>query len=232
MTPLWPGRRPAPNQVWRRQAREALFGTNWLGPVAVLTPIAPIYSSLSGDGKAVNGWWPSAVRNDALIVKIPQSSAAMDALFALRPESLVTFIGLAGALSGQAPGAVVDPSAAFLATPRILDGRAAPTATISIDHRTYPTKPTVEGVTAATVRCLAESTLLHRKLSPIADCVDMESAYIFSASAAAGHQARCLLVISDPNQNGAVFHSDIAQLRPSLDQVCESVLSELAEGIR
>lgn len=235
MMPMRPDRTTTtaaiPNEAWRLQARRALFGTDWTGECAVFTPIAPIYRRLSGDRMDMNGWWPSVVRNDALIVKVPQGSAVIDAVVALPRHAMITFVGLAGGLRGQSIGAVVDPSAAFLADRRDLDSPAAPAATLSTVRRTYPVKPSLEGVAAATVRCLTESTLLHDKLSSIADCVDMESAHIFGTSSLAGHRARCLLIVSDSNRDGAVFASDITQLRPSLDQVCDSVLSELSEGI-
>jgi hypothetical protein len=221
-----------PDEAWRRKARMALFGTDWNGRSAVFTPIAPMYRRLVGESIAMNGWWPSAIRNDALIVKVPQGSAVIDAVVALPQNTMVTFVGLAGALRGQPTGAVVDPSVAFLADPRDLDLSATPTATLSTVRRTYAVNPSLEGLAAATVRCLAESTLLHERLSSIADCVDMESAHVFGASLLAGHHARCLLVVSDSNQDGAVFASEVTRLRPSLDQVCDSILSELVEGIR
>jgi hypothetical protein len=221
------------DETWQKRARTALLGLDWSGRSAVLTPIHRIHTRLSAGATEHDGWWPTAVLGDAVFVEVPQGSVVQDLLFALPRGTAVTFIGLAGGLRGQDIGSVLDPVSA-IAPPR-------PTRAASrwpavgwrrAGRRTYPVASKTPGVEAATVSCLTESTLRHRQLAHVADCVDLETGHLFAASQRAGQLLRCLLVISDHNADGAVFTSSLDHLDPALGQLCETVREELTGGHR
>ncbi|MGQ4421749.1 hypothetical protein ACN6LL_007153 [Streptomyces violaceoruber] len=218
-----------PGEQWRRRARMTLLGCDWLGPEVVLTPIRSIHTALARGGTECDGWWRTSLLGDAAVVHVPQGTAAKDIVFALPQATRVTFVGLAGGLRNQTIGTTVDPESAFIAHPSAAaEGQSADLSFHS--RRSHPAKPLQPGGVVATVGCLADSTLLHRQLAGAADCVDMESAHLFSAAALTGHQMRCLLVISDHNRNGDVFTSNPEHIAGAIDDLCQSVHEDLTGG--
>lgn len=217
-----------PDEQWRQRARTTLLGCDWLGPEVVLTPIRSIHTALARGGKECDGWWRTSLLGDAAVVEVPQGTAAKDIIFALPQATRVTFVGLAGGLRNQSIGATVDPESAFLANP--VGQSALPLNLSSLSRRSHPAKPAASGAVAATVGCLADSTLLHDRLVGAADCVDMESAHLFSAAALAGQYLRCLLVISDHNRDGDVFTSTPQRIAPAIDEICRTVRGDLTGG--
>ncbi|MGP4113996.1 hypothetical protein ACTWP5_24190 [Streptomyces sp. 4N509B] len=216
------------DEAWQKRARVAFLGRDWRGQFAVLTPIRRIHTRMSVDATQQDGWWPTCVLGDAVFVEVPQGSVVQDLLFALPRGTAVTFIGLAGGLRGQRIGSVLDPVSAIAPSRTARVGERWLTGGWRrAGRRTYPAASQTPGVEAATVSCLAESTLRHRQLVHVADCVDLEAGHLFAASPRAGVALRCLLVISDHNAGGAVFTSRLEQLDPAIDQLCESVRAEL-----
>jgi hypothetical protein len=217
-----------PDEQWRKRARTTLLGCDWLGPQVVLTPIRSIHTALARGGKECDGWWRTSLLGDAAVVEVPQGAAAKDIIFALPQATRVTFIGLAGGLRKQPIGTTVDPESAFLANH---SGQLAlPAKLSSYSRRSHPAKPATPGAVAATVECLADSTLLHDQLVGAAACVDMESAHLFSAASLAGQYLRCLLVISDHNRDGDVFTSTPERIAPALDEICRTIRRDLTGG--
>ncbi|MET7295387.1 hypothetical protein ABZS79_25155 [Streptomyces griseoloalbus] len=220
-----------PDEQWRRRARMTLLGCDWLGPEVVLTPIRSIHTALARGGTECDGWWRTSLLGDAAVVHVPQGTAAKDIVFALPQATRVTFVGLAGGLRNQPIGTIVDPESAFVADPSAAaQGSAVPADSSFRSRRSHPAQPVQPGGVVATVGCLADSTLLHHQLSSAADCVDMESAHLFSASALAGHQMRCLLVISDHNRDGDVFTSTPERIAGAIDDLCQSIHEDLTGG--
>ncbi|MGX1909320.1 phosphorylase family protein [Streptomyces phaeochromogenes] len=220
-----------PDEQWRRRARMTLLGCDWLGPEVVLTPIRTIHTALARGGTERDGWWRTSLLGDAAVVHVPQGTAAKDIVFALPQTTRITFVGLAGGLRNQPIGATVDPVSAFIADPTNgVSGQQPCPPDLSLHSRSHPAKPLSPGAVAATVGCLADSTLLHEQLTDVADCVDMESAHLFSAAALAGHQVRCLLVISDHNRHGDVFTSTPERTASAVDDLCQSIQEDLTGG--
>ncbi|WP_406336343.1 hypothetical protein OG814_32080 [Streptomyces zaomyceticus] len=216
-----------PDERWRRRARITLLGCDWLGSEVILTPIRSIHKALARGGTECDGWWRTSLLGDAAIVEVPQGTAAKDVVFALPQATRITFVGLAGGLRNQPIGTTVDPVSAFVA-----DLSALPEGWSSHSRRSHPANPLAPGAVAATVGCLADSTLLHQQLAGAADCVDMESAHLFSAAALAGQHLRCLLVISDHNRDGHVFTSNPEHTAPAVDDICGSIRGDLTGGKR
>ncbi|MDT3400087.1 hypothetical protein RKE29_26255 [Streptomyces sp. B1866] len=214
-----------PDEQWRRRARMTLLGCDWLGPEVFLTPIRSIHTALARGGKECAGWWRTSLLGDIAVVEVPQGTAAKDIVFALPEATRVTFVGLAGGLQNQPIGATVDPESAFIAaSSATAEGPSAPAMNLSTYcRRGHPAKPLASGAVAATVECLADSTLLHDQLVGAADCVDMESAHLFAAANLAGQHLRCLLVISDHNRDGDVFTSDPERITPAIDEICQTI---------
>lgn len=220
-----------PDEQWRRRARMTLLGCDWLGPEVVLTPIRSIHTALARGGTECEGWWRTSLLGDAAVVHVPQGTAAKDIVFALPQATRITFVGLAGGLRNQPIGTTVDPVSAFIADPSGgVSGQSPLSTDLSFHSRSHPAKPLVPGAVAATVGCLADSTLLHNQLTGAADCVDMESAHLFSAAALAGHQVRCLLVISDHNRDGDVFTGTPERIAAAVDDLCQSIQEDLTGG--
>ncbi|MFJ9356978.1 phosphorylase family protein [Streptomyces mirabilis] len=220
-----------PDEQWRQRARMTLLGCDWRGREVVLTPIRSIYAALAHGGTECDGWWRTSLIGDAAVVHIPQGTAAKDIVFALPQPTRITFVGLAGGLRNQPIGTTVDPESAFIAEPSAgTPSQSMFPAGSSFHARSHPAESLKPGGVAATVGCLADSTLLHHRLASTADCVDMESAHLFSAAAIAGHQMRCLLVISDHNRDGDVFTSTPEQIAPAVDDLCQSIQEDLTGG--
>jgi hypothetical protein len=208
-----------PGAQWAIRARTALFGTDFRGHNAYLTPFAHVYRHLVANADSLDGWWTSAAGPDgSLYVHVPQGTAMLDAVYALRPGSQITFIGLAGSLAGHPVGTVLEPRAANVAPP--LQANIVPDQAL----RTH-SAPTIAATAYATsVSCLAESTQRHRELAAYADCVDMETGHLFAAARDCGHTARSLLVVSDSNTSGAVFTSDFAAMQAAFDHLCDLLI--------
>lgn len=219
-----------PDEQWRRRARRTLLGCDWLGPEVVLTPLRSIHTALARGGTECDGWWRTSLLGDAAVVHVPQGTAAKDIVFALPQATRVTFVGLAGGLRNQPIGTTVDLGSAFIASVAVV-GQSAVLADSSVhSRRSHPAKPLGPAGVAATVGCLADSTLLHHQLAGVADCVDMESAHLLAAAALAGHQMRCLLVISDHNRDGDVFTSTPEHIAAAIDDLCQSIQEDLTGG--
>lgn len=194
----------------RRRYRRTLFGQSCSPPLATLTPIAAIYSAL-GEGEAFEGgWWPSKLVHGALAVLIPQGSPAVDAVCALEPDTRVTFLGLAGALGSLAPGNVVEPRAALLAGSR--------------HARTASVIPTYADATVATVTSLNESLQRKVTLRREADCVDMETGWIFAASNRQDREARAVLIVSDHLFGPSLHEIDLSVYQPAVHRVVHELL--------
>ncbi|MEU4347131.1 hypothetical protein [Streptomyces sp. NPDC023838] len=226
-----PNQVQVPDEQWRRRALMTLLGCDWRGCELVLTPIRSIHTALARGGTECNGWWRTSLIEDAAVVHVPQGTAAKDIVLALPQPTRITFVGLAGGLRNQPIGTTLDPESAFIAEP----SAGAPSQStfpvgLSFYARSHPTKSLLPGGVAATVGCLADSTLLHQRLASTADCVDMESAHLFSAAALAGHQMRCLLVISDHNRDGDVFTSTPERIAAAVDDLCQSIQEDLTGG--
>lgn len=221
-----------PDDQWRQRARMTLLGRDWRGPEAILTPIRSIHTALARGGTECHGWWRTSLLRDAAVVEVPQGTAAKDIVFALPRGTRVTFVGLAGGLRNQPIGTTVDPVSAFVAAPTAaaVSRSAVPAGLSSHSRRSHPAKPLAPGAVAATVECLADSTLLHHQLADAADCVDMECGHLFSAAALAGQHLRCLLVISDNNRDGDVFTSTPERTAPAIDEICQTIRGDLIGG--
>jgi hypothetical protein len=224
----------APDERWRQRARRTLLGCDWLGTEVALTPIRSIHTALARGGRECDGWWRTSLLGDAAVVEVPQGTAAKDIVFALPPATRVTFVGLAGGLRNQPLGTVVDPESAFVAdssaTAVVQPASPMNMNLSSCSRRSHPVRPLAPGAVAATVSCLADSTLLHDQLMGAADCVDMESAHLFSAAAIAGQHLRCLLVVSDHNRDGDVFTSRPEPIAPAIDEICQTIRRDLTGG--
>lgn len=218
-----------PDGKWRQRARTTLLGCDWRGTEAILTPIRSIHTALARGGTACDGWWRTSLLGDAAVVEVPQGTAAKDIVFALPQGTRVTFVGLAGGLRNQPIGTTLDPVSAFIAEPSAaaLGRSAVPADMLLRSRRSHPAKPLTPGAVAATVGCLADSTLFHHQLAGAADCVDMESAHLFSAAALADQHLRCLLVISDHNRDGDVFSSTPERIAPARDEICQTIRADL-----
>ncbi|GHE11358.1 hypothetical protein GCM10010339_70690 [Streptomyces alanosinicus] len=220
-----------PDEPWRRRARMTLLGCDWRGREMLLTPIRSIHTALARGGTERDGWWRTSLIGDAAVVHVPQGTAAKDIVFALPQPTRITFVGLAGGLRNQPVGTTVDPESAFIAEPSAgKPSQLTFPADLSFHARSHPTKSRLPGGVAATVGCLADSTLLHHRLASIADYVDMESAHLLSAAALAGHQMRCLLVISDHNRDGDVFTSTPERIAAAVDDLCQAIQEDLTGG--
>ncbi|POX43014.1 hypothetical protein C3486_01985 [Streptomyces sp. Ru73] len=208
-----------------------LLGCDWRGRAVVLTPIRSIHAALARGGTECDGWWRTSLIGDAAVVHVPQGTAAKDIVFALPQPTRITFVGLAGGLRNQPIGTIVDPESAFIAEPPAgKPSQSSFPARLPFHARSHPTKSPLLGGVAATVGCLADSTLLHHLLASTADCVDMESAHLFSAATLAGHQLRCLLVISDHNRDGDVFTSTPERIAAAIDDLRQSIQEDLNGG--
>ncbi len=198
---------------WRALARTTLFGQQSLPARIVLTPFASLLDRQSGV-ETEDGWWRVRRTRDVALVKVPQGSAAADAVLALEPGHEVTFIGLAGTLRGDdiPPGSLVEPGVAVA-----FDGTTG--------NRTWSRATTLPEVRIATVRSLADSTLQHAALARDFHCVDMEAAWVLSAAARAGCLARALIAVSDANSEGAVFRTGFARVQALLDEALDRALS-------
>jgi hypothetical protein len=208
-----------PGAQWAISARTALFGTDFRGRAACLTPFAHVYRQLAAKADALDGWWTSAAGPDgSLYVHVPQGTAMLDAVYALSPGSQITFIGLAGSLADHPAGTVLEPRSASVAPP--LRVSVAPAQAL----RTHPTPAIAATAYVTSVSCLAESTQRHNELVAYADCVDMETGHLFAAARDCGHTARSLLVVSDSNTSGAVFTSDFAAMQTAFDHLCNMLI--------
>ena len=208
-----------PGASWAIKARRALFGTDFRGHTAYLTPFAHVYRRLVAEADALDGWWTSAVGpRGSLYVHVPQGTAMLDAVYALVPGAQITFVGLAGSLAGHPAGMVLEPGSASVAPSR--RGAIAPDQAL----RTHPAPRIAATAYATSVSCLAESTQRHRELAAYADCVDLETGHLFAAARDCGHTARSLLVVSDSNTSGAVFTSDFAAMQSAFDHLCHLLM--------
>lgn len=191
-------------EVWRRRARRALFGTEAITRRVILTPFASVLDAVPGTERG--GWWRVRCGGALTVIHVPQGSAVADAVLALAPGHEITFVGLCGTTdTGTRTGSIVDATRAIA-----FDG--------TVGKRNWASASRASSVTLHTVRNLADSTTRHRDLAAPGTCVDLESAWVLAASRVASCQARALLAVSDNNQDGAVFASDSAQVALWLEE--------------
>jgi hypothetical protein len=197
----------------RRRHRHAFFGESMSTPIAVLTPIAAIYDEFGIGGPIRGGWWPCKVLDDeTMIVLTPQGAPVIDALCALEPNVRVIFIGLAGALSALSPGDIVEPSVATLAHSR--------------HPRTSLTPPSYADARVATVTSLNESLQRRHLLRARADCVDMETAWLFATAQRQSREVRAILVVSDHLFGSTFVETQIAVFRAAIQRVTHDILKD------
>jgi hypothetical protein len=175
---------PYPPQV-RAEARRCFFGVSEIIQCAVLTPISALYNYIGEQIPPVTSatWWPSRHGAGILHSLVPQSTAVLDAICALEPSTEVVFLGLAGALGVHSVGDIVEVETA------LLDGLRAPRTST----RPYEFTPT----TLKCVGSLAETISHWQLLATQAECVDMETGYVYAACEAQKKTATSILVIAD-----------------------------------
>jgi uridine phosphorylase len=197
-------------RAMRRRHRQTFFGDGHSKPLAVLTPIKAIFDELAA-GEPVNsdGWWPCKVLDNALVALTPQGTPAVDALCSLEPGVQVIFVGLTGALRDLSLGDVVEPSVAVV-------GRRC-------YRRTSPSALSYGNVTVATVSSLNESLQRRKLLREQADCVDMETAWVFACARNHGRNVRAVLIVSDHLFHETYIETSLADLYPSIRRVAQEI---------
>jgi len=172
---------PAFAQDTRAAVRRCVFGHPDAPKRVVLTPIRSFFEPLAAGLVRHGGWWPSAGRDDVLVVLVPQSGAVLDAVCCLEPGTEIVVAGLTGSLGRLPLGAIVEVEAALWYGRRFARSSRQPMRfpPAVVDH----------------VECLAES--YHRWSTSVADCVDMETALVYGAAQAQTMTATALLIVSD-----------------------------------
>ena len=165
----------------RPSVRRCVFGHADAPNRVVLTPIRSFFEPLTAGLNRLGGWWPSAARDDVLVVLVPQSSAVLDAVCCLEPGTEIVFAGLTGSLGRLPIGAVVEVETALW--------YGQPFARSSRRPMRFP--PAI----VDHVECLADS--YHRWSESVADCVEMETALVYGAAQAQAMTATSLLIVSD-----------------------------------
>jgi Type I 3-dehydroquinase len=204
----------------RRRHRQTFFGDSRSKPFAVLTPIKKIFDEIAGDEPVNgNGWWPCQFLNNTLLVLIPQGAPSIDALCSLEPNVQIIFVGLAGALRGLSFGEIVEPSVAILGRRRY--------------RRTSSSPAVYRDVTVGTVNSLNESLERRNLLREQADCVDMETAWVFASANNQGRDAKSVLIISDHLFRKTFVTTSLVDLYPAIQQVAQEIarMTTMAEDV-
>jgi nucleoside phosphorylase len=197
-------------RAWRCRHRKTFFGDSRSRAFAILTPIRMIFDEL-GVGEPINtkGWWPCKFLKDALIILTPQGAPSIDALCSLEPRVKVIFVGLAGGLRDLAVGEIVEPSVAILAEHRY--------------SRTSSSPMIYRDTTITTVNSLNESHQRRKLLRTQADCVDMETAWLFATAKRQKKEARAILIVSDHLFHKTFVAAPLTDLYPSIHRVVQEL---------
>lgn len=167
----------------RTAIRQTLFGTNMSPKLAIITPLKIFFEPLAKRGKYYQGWWKTSLIDNVMVIKSQQGTAVLDSICALDPETHIIFLGIAGSLKNLKIGQIVEPNKAILQDREILS------PWVSQNH--------FLNVSIATVSCLAESNEQFWKLRESADCVDMETGWLFLASHRQRKPSCSIQLISD-----------------------------------
>jgi hypothetical protein len=168
----------------RARIRRLFFGIERPFKRVLLTPIPGFFKAFEPVlPHSPAGWWPSRHGDGVIAVLVPQVTAVLDAVSVLEPATEIVFTGLAGSLGGLPPGRIVEIRRAWLGS--------------ACFERSFPGDSLFPEAENAWVHSLAHSFQTHRQLAGIADCVDMETAWIYAAARHQAKSATAILLISD-----------------------------------
>lgn len=193
------------SETVRPKIRQCFFGAQESPSKILVTPIPTFFNAIS-DGEKLNAaWWPTSRSDDLYIVQVPQSAAVIDAMCCLEPGTRVIFAGLAGSLGALQIGDICQ-----VETCLFLDKNLPRTLDIDVG---------IKKAILQHVGCLAESYSSQVNFEAQADCVDMESGYVYLAATQLNLLAASIIIISDCCPSTPFYEVDSSKWIASIPQL-------------